>query len=78
MTCGGCGRANREGATFCAGCGSRLLTRFRISGRREGGYFAQEAWIVSGLRDGRISRHEQFVIDKRADAEACFATLAPD
>ncbi|RPI06932.1 MAG: zinc-ribbon domain-containing protein, partial [Actinobacteria bacterium] len=24
MTCGGCGRANREGATFCAGCGSRL------------------------------------------------------
>ena len=24
MTCGGCGRANREGATFCAGCGARL------------------------------------------------------
>ena len=52
-----------------------FLTRFRISGRREGGYFAQDAWIVTGIRDGRIARHEQFVIEQRADAEACFARL---
>ncbi|HYD10082.1 MAG TPA: zinc ribbon domain-containing protein, partial [Acidimicrobiales bacterium] len=25
MDCGGCGRANRDGAAFCAGCGSRLV-----------------------------------------------------
>ena len=52
-----------------------LLTRFRISGRREGGYFAQDGWIVTGVRDGRIARHEKFPIDRRADAEACFARL---
>jgi hypothetical protein len=24
MTCSGCGRANRDGARFCDGCGQRL------------------------------------------------------
>jgi ketosteroid isomerase-like protein len=52
-----------------------FLTRFRMCGRREGGYFEQDAWIVTGLRDGRIFRHEQFLIERRADAEACFARL---
>ena len=28
-----------------------FLTRFRMSGRRDGGYFAQDALIVTGLRD---------------------------
>ena len=45
-----------------------FLTRFRISGRRDGGYFAEEAWIVSGIRDGRIARHEQFPLDRFDDA----------
>jgi ketosteroid isomerase-like protein len=53
-----------------------FVTRFRMNGRRDGGYFAQDAWIVSGLRDGVICRHEQFLIEQRADAEACLARLA--
>jgi ketosteroid isomerase-like protein len=52
------------------------LTRQRRAGRKDGGEFAQEAWIVTGHPQGRVTRLEQFPIDRRVDAEACFARLA--
>ena len=56
-----------------------FVTRFRMSGRRDGGYFAQDVWIVSGLRDGVICRHEQFLIEHAPMRKrACASRAAVD
>jgi hypothetical protein len=89
MTCAGCGRANREGATFCAGCGATgriievtLATRrdgvvkLKAIGSTAGGAgFESDSWFVVALIGDLVSRLGQFPLDQRAEVEACFARL---
>ena len=52
------------------------LYLMRASGQTaDGGAFELEDWWIVGLRDGRFARLEQFPIDARADAQACFERL---
>ena len=52
------------------------LYLMRASGQTaDGGAFELEDWSVVGVRDGRFARLEQFPIDARADAQACFERL---
>ena len=52
------------------------LFRIRVTGDAAGNAFELEWWRASKLRDGLLVHLEQFPLDQRAEAEACFERLS--
>ena len=54
-----------------------VLSRIRVTGVQAGGAFELEDWTVIEAERGTIGHLEQFPLDRRAEAEACFESFRP-